>query len=310
MNKQTFRIFRIIATLAFIIGAGYGSLFSQQINAIQSKCPSPNQLTSSSVRALADGNILHTPCSVGASVFTGAVDFSGATITGVVTGTGTTNFFPRWTNGAGGILGDTPFSWNTTVYNWNNTALNCTFCMNFTPSATVGTFSVGDANAYVQLSQAAQTVIVNGNTQVELVSTLGLVNLNGSGGFRTTQATVGVGNAQGSFAELANQARIGDTSGVGNSNILSVRDDINTFQFNTGIIYINSDCAGSATLDAAGEFDLTTKTCWTLGTGVKFAFVTGQNTTGILTATGAGIIVSSVGAVDSGTIVNYWIIQK
>lgn len=80
MTSRTLKTLRIIAFCAFVIGLAYGNLFSQQINAIQSKCPSPNQLTKSQVRALANGNIVYTPCSVGASVFTGAVDFSGATI--------------------------------------------------------------------------------------------------------------------------------------------------------------------------------------------------------------------------------------
>mgnify|MGYP006349403837 CR=1 FL=1 len=148
MTSQTLRVFRIIAILAFVIGITYGCAFSQQINAIQSRCPNPNQLTSSSVRALADGNISYTPCPTFASIFFGNVDFSNATIigSGFVSGTGTTNYIPRWTNGAGGVIGDTPLSWNGTTYAFNNTALNAENVINFTPSTgDAGSFLVGDA---------------------------------------------------------------------------------------------------------------------------------------------------------------------
>lgn len=125
---------------------------AQSITKISQRCPSPNLSEFSSVQNTAVGNILYAPCPSRSSIFSGIVDFSGATVVlpgggGAVSGSGTTNFIPRWTNGASGVLGNTPFSWNGTLYAFNNTALNATYLMNFTPGTTTGSFQIGNAAA-------------------------------------------------------------------------------------------------------------------------------------------------------------------
>jgi hypothetical protein len=45
--------------------------YGQQINRIQSRCPSPYQLTKSQVSANANGDILYIPCTGQSSIFSG-----------------------------------------------------------------------------------------------------------------------------------------------------------------------------------------------------------------------------------------------
>lgn len=139
----------------------------QSINKISSRCPSPS-LLSDSVFAKADGNIYYAPCSGFSSIFTGIVDFSGASSVifpgggAGVSGSGTANFVPRWTST--NVLANTPFSWNGTTYAWNNTALTGTWLLGFTPSSTTtGTFSVGLASQTL-LSMTGSTKLVDFNT--------------------------------------------------------------------------------------------------------------------------------------------------
>jgi hypothetical protein len=63
-----------------ILFCGFVS-YGQQINRIQSRCPSPYQLTKSQVSANANGDILYIPCTGQSSIFSGLVNFSGATVT-------------------------------------------------------------------------------------------------------------------------------------------------------------------------------------------------------------------------------------
>lgn len=118
--------------------------YAQQINTISTRCPSPNQRSYSSVRALVNGNIEYIPCPSMSSIFYGNVDFSGATITGIIDGSGTTNFFPIFT--ASETIGNSPYQWSGTRYFWNNTALNSAVTFEFTPSAT-GNLQFGDYTA-------------------------------------------------------------------------------------------------------------------------------------------------------------------
>lgn len=82
-----------------------------------------------------------------------------------VTGTGTTNFVPRWTSGAGGVIGNTPFSWNGTVYTWTDTPQTATWIHSFTPDSS---FVVGDAIAiqegYLQINRSGGAFLIGGTT--------------------------------------------------------------------------------------------------------------------------------------------------
>lgn len=142
------------------------SLNAQQIGQITQRCPSPNGNFYAFNRIETIGDITYTPCPSRSSIFTGIVNFSGATIVlpGFVTGSGTTNFIPRWTNGAGSVIGNTPFSWNGTLYNFQNTALNNTFTMQFTPSSTAGVFVVGASGASLTVDQSGAAITIDSGT--------------------------------------------------------------------------------------------------------------------------------------------------
>ena len=151
MLKFWMKCFIIIFTLFVSI-----SVNAQSTDRITKQCKPPNVSVFASILADSRGDIVHTPCPSRSSIFNGNVDFSGAVVTGVVTGTGTVNFIPRWT--AASVLGNTPFSWNGTSYAFNNTALNATFLTSFTPSATVGVFNVGDSNTFFNITQSTNTI--------------------------------------------------------------------------------------------------------------------------------------------------------
>lgn len=153
----------VLSVIAFTVDVN-----GQAQDVIKRRCPAPNGTVFGSI--LVSGDIFHTPCPSRASIFTGNVNFTGATVTGVMTGTGTANFVPRFT--AAQILGNTPLSWNGTSYVFSDTALTSDFTMNLTPTAAAGRFRVGKFAAplitYIDLNQTAGTVDVgsNGNNGV------------------------------------------------------------------------------------------------------------------------------------------------
>lgn len=144
------KILFILLLVPFVFNICGGYSYAQRINKISSNCAKPS-LFFSSIIAVNVGDIIYTPCAGRSSIFNGIVDFSGATIvpgSGMVTGSGTTNFIPRWTNGTLSMLGDTPFDWNGTTYRFRNTALTSTFA-SFASGLTLinsgaGTASIGE----------------------------------------------------------------------------------------------------------------------------------------------------------------------
>lgn len=58
------------------------SAFAQSPNTIRQRCPSPNGSVYGIVSITGAGNIVYTPCPTKTSIFTGNVDFSGATVIG------------------------------------------------------------------------------------------------------------------------------------------------------------------------------------------------------------------------------------
>lgn len=196
--------FKLAIVILFCCFASYG----QQINRIQSKCPSPYQLTKSQVSANSNGDILYIPCTGRSSIFSGIVDFSGATITGAVTGSGTVNYVPRWLTSTNN-LANTPLSWNGTTYNFNNTALTSTFPMNLTPTSGTGIFNVGNtASSYLALNQATAITLLRGVAGLQLNSDAGI--------------TI---DSEGAYTA------IGDVNEGDNGTIFSVNDLTNTFTF-------------------------------------------------------------------------------
>lgn len=137
------------------------TVFSQSPNSIKQQCPLPNRSIYSTVKLTAAGNINYDPCPTKSSIFTGIVDFSGATVTGIFSGTGTLNHIPRFS----GIhsVSDTPFTWNDTIYSWNNNAANAQFRMDLTPSAaSAGIFAAGYVNSTrLLITEVTQTIDFN-----------------------------------------------------------------------------------------------------------------------------------------------------
>lgn len=74
MRKFAYSFFLILAFTVL-------SVFAQAPFRIQGKCPPPNQTVYGSITVGSIGDIRHVPCPSRASVFTGNVDFSGATVT-------------------------------------------------------------------------------------------------------------------------------------------------------------------------------------------------------------------------------------
>lgn len=292
MKKHIFKYIGI----AFLLFA-FASIFSesvrpQQISAINGKCQSPYQLQRGGIRVQNTGDIFHVPCPTRSSVFYGNVDFTNAVITGAVTGSGTTNFVPRWTGSS--ALGNTPFSWNGTVYRWSDAALSTTFPMAYEPTSGTGVFSVGDA----------ATPATGGFS----VTQGGVLNLT-SAGIMTLRT------APAQFININSDSgvtNIGDTDGAANGTRFTVEDANQFFTFNVGAIVMNNSCAGTGQLDGAGSLDLTANACYVNASnagGFPLIFATGVNSTGVLT-NAAGTIVSSAGLTDAGDTVQFLIIGR
>lgn len=136
------KIFLFLALLLSISCVSH----AQSIDKISHVCPSPNQSSFGSV-AIVNNDVTLTPCP------TGTVNISGIS---TITGSGTANFIPRWTSASN--LSTTPFSWNGTIYNFQNTGLNNTFLFRFTPTLGSGLFEFGNnTSAAISLSENAKT---------------------------------------------------------------------------------------------------------------------------------------------------------
>ena len=306
---------------------------AQSPTQIRKKCPNTSIYAQVGITALGDINV--QPCTGRSTIFTQTANFTNATVIGLpftasplttkgdlwgfstlnarvpvgangtvltadstnplgvawaaaggggVTGSGTANFIPRFT--AASVIGNTPFSWNGTTYTFQNTTLTSTFPFSFNPTSGAGTFSAGaSASSFLSLTQATGITLLNGSAQINLDSKTGFTN-------------------------------IGDISSAGNSTRLLIFDSPQIIELNAVNTRIKdkiaisntSDCVGQALLDAGGTFDLTTTNCGSLGGFIALA--TGVNSTGIITVDAGGVITSSVGVVDSGAFVNYWIIYR
>lgn len=135
----------VLFALAFVFcSCNWG--YAQQVSRLSGRCQSPYQNTYQSIEAVAQGNLVFTPCATKASVFTGGVDFSGATITGLFSGT--QYAIPYFSNST--TLASSPFSWNGTQYAFNNTAGTSEFNSVLKPDTATGTFYVGDMTGTAQ----------------------------------------------------------------------------------------------------------------------------------------------------------------
>lgn len=105
--KQSFLI--LVAALLMTV-----SNYAQQVDRITTPC---SQYSSSYAVVATTGDITYTPCAGKASIFTGNVNFSGATVTGLpsgggdVSGSGTATYMPVWLDAT--TLGDSRLVYET-----------------------------------------------------------------------------------------------------------------------------------------------------------------------------------------------------
>lgn len=233
MKRKNFGLVIFLFIFAALVLISACETFGQRQNTLQRRCAGGAPVVPfAKVEVERDGDVNIIPCS-GRSFFlngsafgTGVANLNGLTATTqtfaigaadtaafssvtsthtlnlpitAVSGATRTNFFPYFN--AQNTLAKSPFSWDATLYTFNNTALNSNFKMTLTPSNTTGNFQVGDstsANNYWLLSQS-------GNS-----STFNTVNVS-----------------------------IGDTSAAGNGTRFTLTDGSGTFTFlntaNTGI---------------------------------------------------------------------------
>lgn len=170
---------------------------AQAVSGISQRCQTPYQKIYQSIIAGASGDLIYTPCPTRSSIFTGNVDFSGATVTGIISG-GTTNRIPYY-NSTTSIA---PASW-LQVSNNNLNIVNPSGSFNalFT-TGNSGAIALGDtttpnagllldrANNNVKLSNAGRTILsapsatslalgdaltVGGGTKLTITDTSGFV---------------------------------------------------------------------------------------------------------------------------------------
>lgn len=214
-----------IGKILFILAICVSGTYAQAIDNITRRCKAPNNSVFGKVLVTAIGDIVHTPCPARASIFTGNVDFTGATIVGgFVSGSGTLNFIPRWSGAT--ALTNTPFSWDATSYVFENTALNAEFRLELTPSVAGGSFRVGDFTVtptdFLTINQASGISLLQGSNSVRLhsLSQVLVGDTSGSGnGMRVD------------ISDGAQTASIGDTSQQLNGTALTINDATQTFDF-------------------------------------------------------------------------------
>lgn len=109
-----------------------------------------------------------------------------------ITGSSRTNFFPNFTTA--NTFGKSPFSWNGTLFNWQNTALNNTLLFQYTPTRLAGIFHVGD----------------NVNADFNIDEATGVIGFVSGGGFNVDTKT--------------SAAEIGDVNGIGTQTLFILND--------------------------------------------------------------------------------------
>lgn len=288
---------RKIVDLAFILIFLFVSFFcvgAQNPSGIQSKCG--GTLLYSSVQISTLGDIDAAPCA-GRNFLINGVPIPNPS--SIITGTGTANFVPRFTSAQ--VLADTPFSWNNTLYAWNNTALNAQFGMDLTPSVAAGVFRVGDytttPTTYFTLTQASSTITAS-------CRTCSFGDIAGAGGL-TQMQIFDSGASAFAFANGSGTAIVFD---LGNSNILF---NLNNIQIKNNVAINNSsDCAGSATIGGGGTVNVAI-TCTNDANSIVMVVYDNTAVANILPLsaqrTGANQITIRG---DAAATVKYWIINR
>lgn len=303
------------------------------------------------VGILASGDIDYEPCPGRSNIFSGIVNFSGATVTGLPftasplttkgdiwgfstlnarvpvgangrvltadstnalgvawltadTGIGTTNFIPKFTNGAAGVLGNSNISQTLLATNIDSfNPINIGDVSSFQNSTHI---NIDDTSLTIEARSGKSGLSIDNNTTLTSIGDI-------AGAGNNTKLTVDDTSQLISINSRAGVTRIGDIAGIGNGTKLTVNDTFSIFEF-TGQtpIYINNSCAGLGALDGGGQFDVAANACFLAAdaAGTPIVFAIGKTTNGVLSFDGVNRIVSSVGAADGGRFFFYWIIAS
>lgn len=123
--------------------------------------PCSGSATPAKIEIQRDGDIDIVPCSgrdtlVNGVVISPTITFSGAS---------RTDFFPFFSTQTN--LAKSPFSWTGTAYEWNNTALDSDFLMQFTPDDSTGDFRVGSVSTYIDVNTAGMNLFSDGTVGLQ-----------------------------------------------------------------------------------------------------------------------------------------------
>lgn len=250
---------------SFLFVLCVSSAFAQRINKISSKCPT-GVAGSSLIIANNSGDIVHTPCAGSASIFNGNVDLTGATVTGVVGGSGTTDFVPRWSSTS--VLTDTPFSWNGTSYFFNqSTGATADFNARITPSVSGnGIVLIGDCvnspTTCLSVDQNAATTSLSAgsNSTLSFTSTTATLLTSSTQIFRGASQTFSNNAGTAEFAFVFQPSSVSGNASIGDcvttpTTCIAIGQGSNTITLMSDVFTIgNAGTTSSFGLTGVGTF--------------------------------------------------------
>lgn len=148
---------------------------AQQVGRLSGRCQSPYRAIYQSIEAVAAGDLVYTPCPTRSSIFTGNVDFSGATVTGLISGSGTAGYVPVFQSDTSIIA--SPLEYSSGVYNFLDNNFTNNYGRIDTTSRTVNfgdINSAGNGNRFVIDDTANQFIMQRGANQHFLIDTSAL----------------------------------------------------------------------------------------------------------------------------------------
>jgi len=221
---------KILLTLTIVFLA-FADCDAQRSSRIYRPCSGSS--TPAKVEVESDGDIDFVPCSGRDVTLNGLSIANGFT----VSGSSRTNYFPYFSTQTN--LAKSAFSWDGTLYRFNDSAETAQFTLELTPSTAAGRFRVGDftttPTAYFDVNQSASSVAFQGNTSNTFSLTGSGIDTTNSGVSWTTNGNINIAvSALGQINLDSNSGTvaIGDVNGNGNTTRIDLNDSAKTFKFN------------------------------------------------------------------------------